>query len=204
MKTCLLRSSTLTFLWLLLAVNSPVLGKGHKSEDKNASSTGRSKLEHATVLIIRHAEKPDDGSGLAPAGVTHAQAYVPYFENYQVDGKPIKLTALFAAANSGSSERPYLTIRPLSQAIGLPIDSQFKDKDYGELVKALQDTGHGREILICWHHGEIPNLLRALGADPATLLPGSEWPSDQYGWVVQLRFDKDGKLKESKLVVENL
>ena len=162
-------------------------------------------LAHATVLIIRHAEEPDHGDGLSPAGVAHANAYVNYFENYELGGStPIKLTALFAAADSSSSHRPVLTLTPLSQASGLPIDSQYKDNDYAKLADALQTADHGRCILVCWHHGNIPNLVRALGGDPRELLPDGKWPDDQYSWVIQLRYDKQGNLKASKLVVENL
>ena len=157
------------------------------------------------MLIIRHAEEPDHGDGLSPVGETHAENYVHYFENYSVNGTtPIELTALFAAANSSSSHRPVLTLTPLSVATGLPIDSQYKDDDYDKLADALTSTNHGRCILVCWHHGNIPGLVSNLGGDPDELLPGGKWPSDQYGWVIQLRYDKQGLLKSSKLVVEGL
>ena len=162
-------------------------------------------LSRATVLIIRHAEEPDHGDGLSPAGEAHANAYVSYFESYSINGvKPIQLTALFAAANSSSSHRPVLTLTPLSLATGLPIDSEFKDDSYAKLADALQTTDHGRCIVVCWHHGNIPNLVRALGGDPRELLPDGKWPDDQYGWVIQLHYDRQGLLKSSKRVVENL
>ena len=178
----------------------PFAVKGHDSTP--APSTA---LARATILIIRHAEEPDHGDGLSAAGEAHASAYVNYFETYSVNGvKPVQLTALFAAANSSSSHRPVLTLTPLSQATGLPIDSEFKDGDYAKLADALQTTDHGRCIVVCWHHGNIPNLIRALGGDPYGLLPDGKWPSDQYGWVVQLHYDSQGLLKSSQLVVENL
>ena len=182
-----------------------VLGVGFSARGHDNAPFQSTALARATVLIIRHAEEPDHGDGLSPVGETHANNYVGYFENYRVSGATtIPLSALFAAANSSSSHRPVLTLTPLSLATGLPIDSQFKDDDYAKLADALQSTDHGRFIVVCWHHGNIPNLIRALGGDPQELLPDGKWPGDQYGWVIQLHYDKQGLLKSSKLVVENL
>ena len=193
-----LRSAVFLCLLLALPVGFPVRG------DENAPAAPPA-LARATVLIIRHAEEPDHGNGLSAAGAAHAEAYVNYFEKYRINGiKPFTITALFAAANSGSSHRPVLTLTPLSQATDLAIDSQYKDNDYAKLADALQSTDHGRGIVICWHHGNIPNLLRALGADPYELLPEGKWPDDQYGWLIQLRYDQQGLLKSSQLIVPNL
>lgn len=198
MKQPKFRVAVFTCLLLVLGVGLPVRGHGSPP----AASPG---LARATVLVIRHAEEPDDGNGLSPAGVAHARAYVNYFQNYRVNGTtPLRLTALFAAANSSSSHRPVLTLTPLSQATGLPIDSSYKDNAYAKLADALKSTDHGRDILVCWHHGNIPNLVRALGADPHELLPKGKWPDDQYGWVIQLRYDKQGLLKSSQLVMPTL
>ena len=163
--------AALTLFCLAVGADSSLRGKD------NTPSSGSPALAQAVVLIIRHAEKPDHGDGLAPAGVARANAYVNYFEHYSLAGaSPIRLTALFAAADSSSSHRPYLTILPLSQAIGLPINTDYKDNDYAKLADALQSTDHGRAILICWHQGNIPGLVRALGADPDDLLPDGNWP----------------------------
>ena len=183
---------------LALAMLCAMGGAGPAADGKNGSPS----LARAMVLIIRHAEKPDEGDGLTAAGQARANAYVNYFEHYQRAGAPVKLTALFAAANSDTSHRPYLTILPLSQAIGLPINTDYKDKDYAKLADALQSADHGQAILICWHQGKIPDLVRALGADPRDVLPDGNWPDDQYGWVIQLRYDQQGRLKTAKRIVE--
>src|SRR5580698_4075897 len=39
-------------------------------------------LRDTTILIIRHAEKPDAGYELAPAGQERARAYVNYFKTF--------------------------------------------------------------------------------------------------------------------------
>jgi hypothetical protein len=165
-----------------------------------------SPLQDAVILIIRHAEKPASGPELTPAGVQRAEAYVNYFKNFQLDSQPMKLDCLIATADSKGSRRPRLTLTPLSQALKIPLDTRFKDKDYQGLADELRSTPHGNHILICWHHGAIPNLVRALGADPASLIPDGEWPSSVFGWLIELRYDHDGRLMagECKRLNEHL
>jgi hypothetical protein len=161
-------------------------------------------LQNAVILIIRHAEKPDAGSGLSAEGEARAKAYVNYFKNLTIDGQPLKLDYIFAAADSNGSQRPRLTITPTSQALGIAIDSRFKDKNFQELAAEIQSKPHGKTILISWHHEEIPSLLGALGADATQVIPKAKWPEDVFGWLIELRFDENGQLIETKRINENL
>ncbi|MGA2174821.1 MAG: flagellar basal body-associated protein FliL [Verrucomicrobiota bacterium] len=172
----------------------------------SCSGQATNELRDAVVLIIRHAEKPESGKELTVEGEARAQAYVKYFGEFQLDGKPLKLDSLFAAHDSKNSNRPRLTLEPLAQALKLPLDSSFKDKEPEKLAAELQTKPHGKNILVCWHHGGIPGLARALGADPATLLPGGAWPDNVYGWVIELRYDGEGRLipGECKRINEHL
>ena len=161
-------------------------------------------LANAIVLIIRHAEKPERGAGLSPEGEKRAKAYPEYFRKFTVDGKPLRIDYLIAAADSKESHRPRLTLEPLAAATGLKIDARFKNAQFGELAAELQRRRLGQHILICWHHGDIPALAAALGADPAKLLPGGKWSGSEYAWVLQLRFDREGRLiaDETKRIEE--
>lgn len=170
----------------------------------DSSVTQSSALQNAVILIIRHAEKPASGSGLTAAGEARANAYVNYFQHFTVAGRPLKLDYLFATADSKNSQRPRLTIEPTAKAFGLPIDSRFKDKDVQSLADEIRSRPHGRAILIAWHHEQIPALLRALGTNPAQVIPDSKWPGDVFGWLIQLRYDQTGKLIEVKRINENL
>ncbi|MGI4791426.1 MAG: hypothetical protein ACRYFS_21570 [Janthinobacterium lividum] len=163
-------------------------------------------LANAVILIIRHAEKPDSGPGLTPAGEQRAADYIYYFQGYKINALPEHIDHLVASADSKRSERPRLTVEPFSRAAKLPIDSRFLDKDVDALAQALEAKPSGRAILICWHHSEIPELLQDLGANPETLLPGGKWPSSIYNWVIQLRFDSKGQLlaKQAKRINEHL
>jgi hypothetical protein len=163
-------------------------------------------LANAVILIIRHAEKPLSGPGLTLAGQQRAEDYVSFFKNYQIDSHPLHLDHLIAAADSKRSERPRLTLLPLSAALHLPIDTRFHSKDISALTKALQSKPNGKIILICWHHEEIPDILRSLGADPTALLPNGSWPNNVYNWVIVLRYDKNGHLlaTEAQHISEHL
>lgn len=160
----------------------------------HAKSAGTGGLADATVVIIRHGEKPDSGPELSAEGQAHAQAYVGYFQHLVLDGVPFRPDMLVASADSKNSARERLTLTPLSQALGLPIDQRFADKEVKPLFEALASEQHGKSILIAWHHGELAKLLRAFGADPDALLPDGKWPGSVFNWTVVLRYDHAGQL----------
>lgn len=161
-----------------------------------------SALKNAVILIIRHAEQQENGQGLSPAGDARARAYVKYFTTLTIDGLPLKLDYLFASKDSSNSHRPGLTIQPIATKLGLIVDTRFKNRQFLELVDEIQSRPHGANILICWHHGKIPQILSALGADPERLLPNGRWPDDVFSWLIQLRYDENGHLFESKRINE--
>jgi hypothetical protein len=177
------------------------------------STDQKTKLAHSNILLIRHAEKPDSGPDLSPAGQARAQAYVDYFKNYTLAGTdpgvPVRLTHLVAAADSSESERPVQTIASLALSLGLPVNSRFKDKDYEDLAAHLKDEAKfaNSDILICWHHEHLLPLARALGVD-ADALPASSawpdrWPGDVFGWLLQIRYDHEGLVKPGRTVCIN-
>jgi len=163
-------------------------------------------LRNTTVLIIRHAEKPPTGFELTPAGIARANAYTNYFKDLRLDGKPVKLEHLFAAADSANSHRSRLTLEPLARVLAQPLDQRFATKQGPALADELRAKPHGAQILICWHHNQVANLLTALGADPAKLLPNGQWPDEVFNWMIELRFDAEGHLPPgaAKCVNENL
>lgn len=184
----------LTALLLALIATAPVQARTHDG------------LADATVLIIRHAEKPPHGRGLDARGVQRAQLYVDYFEHLRVDGHTLRPTRLIATADTAHSERPRLTLTPLAMAMHLPLDTRWRNDQVHVLVHALQAGPPQHVVLICWHHGRIPALLRAFGQTPAALLPHGRWPQQRFDWLLLLRFDAHGRLlaSESRRRVEHL
>ena len=140
--------------------------------------------KNGIVLIVRHAENGGIGRSLAPLGEQRAEAYKDYFLNFTVDSKRLEPNVVFAAKDSKQSHRPRLTVEPFAKAANLKIDSRFGNNQSGELAADLRANQQGKVILISWRHGDIPNLLRALGAKPKSFLPNGKWPDSTYDWVI--------------------
>jgi hypothetical protein len=149
-------------------------------------------LSGSTVLIVRHAEKPEDGVGLTPAGEARAAAYARYFQSFHFGGEVLHVDTLVAAADTGHSERPRLTLAPLAQAIAAPVQQPSSSEDVGGLANWLRAGRAKRTILVSWHHSKIARLVGALGADPHQFLFLGRWPPSVYNWVVVLHFDEKG------------
>src|SRR5437764_2290184 len=148
----------------------------------------------AVVLVIRHAEDADSGNGISPLGEKRAEAYKNYFLKFAVDSRRLEPNVVLAAKDSKKSHRPRLTVEPFAKAAKLKIDTRFGNYQSDELAADLRANQRGKVILISWRHGNIPALLRALGANPASVLPGGKWPDPAFDWAIMLSYDKDGRL----------
>ena len=140
------------------------------------------------IVIIRHAEKPDDSDdgaaknpNLSLRGMERAAALAPFLP--PTFGQP---DFLFASQASTSSNRPVETITPLANSLGMKINSSFADDDYATLANTLVSdaTYAGHLVFICWHHGKIPQLATALGVTP----PLDPWPSTVFDRVWQITY----------------
>jgi len=162
--------------------------------------------KNSVVLIIRHAEDADSGDGISSLGQERAEAYKNYFLNFAVDSKRLEPNVIFAAQDSKKSHRPRLTLEPFAKAAKLPIDTRFGNSQSVELAADLRANHQGKVILICWRHGYIPALIRALGANPKSFLPSGRWPGSVSNWVVLLSYDQEGRLipSSSKRIDEHL
>ncbi len=139
------------------------------------------------VIILRHGEKPGaagdvDGVGnpnLSVRGYCRAAALAPSLPS--IFGRPAFILATQASA---SSNRPVQTVTPLALATSLEIDSSHPDKDYQMVADDLaQNAKYAcKTVVVCWHHGKIPELASAMGVTP----PVQMWQDtvfDRY-WVV--------------------
>ena len=155
----------------------------------SSSAAFHSELHNTTIILMRHAEKPDDPNNpdLAPAGFARAKELVDYIPEHF--GRTPDY--LFASKDSKNSVRPRETLEPLSEKIGVAIDTSVKDKNYDELAQELNDPKFdGKFIAIAWHHGKIPELAQALGA-PAGTYP-AKWNGQVFNQILEFDFDKDG------------
>jgi broad specificity phosphatase PhoE len=142
-------------------------------------------MDTGRILLTRHAEKPDNplDPKLSPAGLDRAQKLDPYI--LATFGKP---HFLFASAISKHSERPYLTLKPLSKAIDVAIDTTYADQDYAALAHHLltKDDYRGKLLVVCWHHGHIPFFAKALGAKPGAY--PDPWPETVFNLILTFNF----------------
>jgi hypothetical protein len=178
---------------------------------------------NTNVLLVRHAEKPGnpgsddakDGPNLSPAGWDRAAAYVSYFGEFtarSVGGsnrsKPLRVDQVFAAADDyHTSYRPRLTVSLFADISSgpRPLSACIADENYADLVTQLESEDYdGRNILVCWHHGQIINLANALlTSNGKRMMPvlrsgacwppqDAKWPPAVFGWLFQICFDADG------------
>jgi hypothetical protein len=159
-------------------------------------------LANSTVLVIRHAEKPAAGATLNSDGVARAKKYALYFNPFVVDGVTIPVNALYAGSDSPDSMRPRLTLEPLSRATGIPLNLHFSTNEPDVFAHALAAKQHEDHVLVAWRHKKIPALLKALGADPAVLLPSGAWPDAVYDWIILLHYDSAGHVNQQRLIHE--
>lgn len=155
-------------------------------------------LRNVTVLIVRHAEKPDVGRELNARGEQRAAAYADYFTPLKLDGQPLTPQRLIATADSAESIRPRQTLIPLSLRLQLPIEQPCANSKVDKLVSLLREKNQAKTLLIAWHHGHINKLIAAFGGDGPALIGMPKWPVDVYDWLIVLRFDDNGKLIESR------
>jgi hypothetical protein len=145
------------------------------------------------VLIIRHGEKPGepstdsatDGPDLSTQGYERAASLAVY-----VPATFDTPDALFATQASKNSNRPVETITPLANALGLTINDNYADDDYPALAAEVLTNPEyaGKRVLICWHHGKIPELTSALGGLP----PTTHWKGHVFDRVWQIDYPLGG------------
>jgi len=161
-----------------------------------------------TILIIRHAEKPEKSSldpGLTPDGTQDDKSLI--IRGWQRAGSWCALFGgglnsrdypkpdlIYAADPNGTvsadtSKRPFQTVTPLAARLGpTPPDTTYAVGEEDKLVKAvLNQTG---VVLIAWEHKAIASKILPLIAKDQPI-PGmpTVWAGTRFDVV--LRFDRD-------------
>ena len=149
-----------------------------------------------TILVIRHAEKPEAEAdvGLSPAGKKRAEALPHLFEKSAARPDPFPTPDfIFAARASKHSDRPVATVTPLAKKLKLDVNADYPNEDYPKLVRELfSDPKYGgKTVLICWHHGSIPELASKLGAADVP----EKWKDQVFDRVWVVTFDDKGNAK---------
>ena len=145
----------------------------------------------AIVYVIRHAEKPapeENSPNLTATGFKRAEALPSLF--VQMPGLPAprlaRPDAIFATARSKNSNRPVETVTPLAQFLKLPIRRDFDEQATGPLAaEVLSGKYAGKVVLICWHHGQMPALVTALGVPDAP----AAWDAQVFNQIWKITYN---------------
>ena len=157
-----------------------------------------------TVMIIRHAEKPDgtapgldeagneDDSSLTADGWERARALVGLFDPAESEPRAglARPEAIYAAGvtDEGEGQRTRETVAPLAEALGVPVNIEYGKGEETKLVKdVLTQPG---TTLISWQHSEIPTIADAFPS--VSPPPPEEWPSDRFDVVWTFTRTADG------------
>ena len=152
------------------------------------------------ILLMRHAEKTGDpvDPHLSPDGYARATALADYIPSSF--GIP---DFIFATSMSKHSTRCIETVKPLSARTGILFDATYADQDYAALASHLLSAPHyralGSLVVVCWHHGNIPSMARALGA-PLGSYP-DPWHAEVFDQIIVLKYSAKGP-PEIQLVIE--
>jgi phosphohistidine phosphatase SixA len=150
----------------------------------------------AEVLLIRHAEEPEKGPDLSPRGQERAKALVKLF-----NGRFPKPTAIYATASSKASSRPVETVQPLAEILRLKVNERYAEVKYKTMADAIlaDHSATGQHVLVCWHHGTLPELAEALGVEKAP-----KWPETRYDglWVIRYNTGKAVLTEEGEKLLD--
>jgi len=128
------------------------------------------------IFLIRHGEKPSNDSitGLSDRGVQRSKCLPDVFG----DDSDFDIGFIMAQTPKadGSQDRPFLTIQPTGEALGLDVDVNCQRDDAKCVKKAVKKfmKKSDQDILICWEHGKLTDIAAELGVKNFTY-PGSHF-----------------------------
>jgi broad specificity phosphatase PhoE len=169
-----------------------------------SAEASRTAAASTVVMVIRHAEKPmgtdpgidaegkEDDSSLTATGWQRADALADLFDpaSGRLRAGLARPVAVYAAGanDDGEGKRPRETVAPLAQRLGVAENNDYGKGDEKALVKDA--IAHRGPVLICWQHGELPEIAAAF--PDVTPAPPEEWPDDRFDVVWTFTRTADG------------
>jgi hypothetical protein len=116
--------------------------------------------------------------------------FTAHYHQVPVKGAAQRFSApnyIFATQRSKDSKRPIETVTPLATALNLPLNDGFADNEASilKMTNAILSEFPGKVILVCWHHGMIPDIAKALG-----IARPPKWDAKVFDRVWQITFAK--------------
>lgn len=75
----------------------------------------------------------------------------------------------------GKRARPYETVKPLAWDLDLEVDISCERNDYKCVQDAVKSHDGKGNILICWEHHRITNIIQKLRDHDAPIYPDDRW-----------------------------
>ncbi|MBV9960975.1 MAG: histidine phosphatase family protein [Parafilimonas sp.] len=151
----------------------------------NGSCSAQTTTGLQKVVIIRHAEKPDNGDNLSCKGFNRSLALAAVL--YSKFKLPDQIfVPSVSNGKSANQLRMLQTITPFAVKYNLKLDSKFNVDDTKDLgAEILKTNGY---VLVVWEHAKIDNIVKALGVDTKNM----KWADADFDsiWIINYR---DGK-----------
>lgn len=151
----------------------------------------------AQVIMIRHAEKPNDVDiHLSERGYERAKALVGFFlgsKEFQKYGPPVAIYAM-GQRKKTTSVRAIETVTPLAEELGMTINDNYTRDEYDEAAEEIltEKQYDGKLVIICWEHDALSDFASELGFDDAP-----DWGSEyDRAWILDYRDDEVARFRD--------
>lgn len=149
------------------------------------------------VILVRHGEEPlgDEGRELSEVGWARARGLSQLFAGESIT----RLVALKPHKKKGSI-RSIQTLQPISETLGLTVESPYTRDEVSDLVQMLSSDSQydGQVVLVAWQHETLADVAHELGADEAPAKWGKVF--DRY-WVLEFT---DGRVSSFQNLPQRL
>ena len=145
----------------------------------------------AQIILLRHAEKPDDPAAehLSPRGNERAVALVSLLGRSSLLTSNAPVAALYASrvTKHDHGRRTGETLAPLSKDLGLPVNTTYDSDNYSLAAASVMNNPayRGKTVIVCWTHHDIAQLAGALGVRPQP----DHWKEKTFDrlWIITCR-----------------
>ncbi len=151
----------------------------------------------ASIILMRHGEKPDQGNELSERGWQRAKALPTLFDRI---GSPVALYGM-SPKNDDGSIRAIQTLKYVAEKFKLVIQSDFNKKETVQLISDIKKNKiyDGKIVVICWEHKYIIEIAQLLG-----VTQNINWPGKQFDRYWRLDYSPQGVLTHYQDLPERL
>jgi len=183
-----------------------IIRHGEKPGDASSDKDGGPNLSvrgSARAAALPQLFAPAQSPHGCALSIGKGQSFTGGYVALQIKGTAPRFSTpdfLFATQASKSSDRPVETITPLSAALNLTYDDKHADGDYAKVANDILTNSKyaGKLVLVCWHHGNIPNLATALGVTNPPAWPGTVF--DRV-WVISYSEGKASLANDAQMLL---